>query len=89
MGVGAGPAPHRMQGEALNLTWFRGAERKDGWMKVCPECRTKNDDLSHFCKKCGFLLANSSLKEKRDKVLAQKRLPWMWITLIIAGFALG
>jgi hypothetical protein len=58
-------------------------------MKVCPECRTKNDDLNHFCKKCGFLLSNSSLKEKRDKVLAQKKLPWMWITLIIAFFALG
>jgi hypothetical protein len=66
-----------------------GGERKDGWMKVCPECRTKNDDLSHFCKKCGFLLSNSSLKEKRDKVLAQKKFPWMWITLIIAVLALG
>ena len=29
-------------------------------MKVCPECRTKNDDVSNFCKKCGFLLSHSS-----------------------------
>jgi hypothetical protein len=67
----------------------QGGERKATWMKVCPECRTKNDDLNHFCKKCGFLLSNSSLKEKRDKVLAQKKLPWMWITSIVAFFALG
>ncbi len=58
-------------------------------MKVCPECRTKNDDLDHFCKKCGFLLSNSSLKEKRDKVLAEKKLPWMWVTFIAAVLALG
>jgi len=67
----------------------QGGERKDSWMKVCPECRTKNEDLSHFCEKCGFLLSNSSLKEKRDKVLAQKKLPWMWIALIVAFVALG
>lgn len=58
-------------------------------MKVCLECRTKNDDLNHFCKKCGFLLSNASLKEKRDEVLAQKRLPWMWIAFIVAFLAIG
>ncbi len=58
-------------------------------MKVCPECRTKNDDLNHFCRKCGFLLSNASLREKKDKVLAQKKLPWKWITLIVVFSALG
>lgn len=68
---------------------LRGGERKDAWVKICPECRTKNDDFDHFCKKCGFLLSNSSLKEKKEKVLAKNRLPRMWIVFVIAVFALG
>ncbi len=58
-------------------------------MKVCPECRTKNDDFDHFCKKCGLLLSNVSLKGKREKVLVENRLPRMWIVFIIAIFMLG
>jgi uncharacterized membrane protein len=75
--------------ESFEEDGSKGGERKDARVKICPECRTKNDDLDHFCKKCGFLLSNSSLKEKRDKVLAQKRLSRMWIVFIIAVFALG
>jgi hypothetical protein len=30
MGVGAGPVPHRVQGEALNLAWFRGRKEING-----------------------------------------------------------
>lgn len=46
-------------------------------MKVCPECRTKNDDLTSFCKKCGLLLAGPAFKEKKEKVLGErKKSPW-------------
>lgn len=59
-------------------------------MKVCPECRTKNDDLTHFCKKCGLLLTASSLKEKREKVSGgQKKSPWVFISLILIALVLG
>jgi hypothetical protein len=69
---------------------FKGGERKGGWMKVCPECRTKNDDVNNFCKKCGFLLAGPAFNEKREKVLGErKRSPWVFISLIVIAFALG
>jgi len=59
-------------------------------MKVCPECRTKNDDVSNFCKKCGFLLAGSSFKEKREKVLGeQRKYPWTFISLVVIAVVLG
>jgi len=59
-------------------------------MRVCPGCRTKNEDASHFCKKCGFLLAGSSFQEKREKVLGEKKkTPWVFISLIVIAFALG
>jgi len=59
-------------------------------MEVCPECRTKNDDLSHFCKKCGFLLAGSSFQEKREKVLGERRKsPWGLISLVAIVVVLG
>ena len=68
----------------------QGGERKGYWMKVCPECRTKNDDVNNFCKKCGFLLSGSSFKDKREKVLGEKKKsPWMFISLIIIAFVLG
>ena len=58
-------------------------------MKVCPECRTKNENVNTSCKKCGFLFSNSSLKDKREKVLGKKKTPWVWITLIIVAFVAG
>jgi uncharacterized membrane protein len=69
---------------------MKGGERKDHLMKVCPECRTKNDDVSNFCKKCGFLLSNSSFKDKKEKVLAEKKKsPWFFISLIFIAIVLG
>jgi uncharacterized membrane protein len=59
-------------------------------MKVCPECRTRNDDVSNFCKKCGVPMAGSSFKEKREKVLGEKKKsPWVLISLIVGAFVLG
>jgi len=67
-----------------------GGERKDRRMKVCPQCQTKNDDLSNFCKKCGLLLAGPGFKEKREKVLGErKRSPWNLISLGVIVVALG
>jgi len=59
-------------------------------MKVCPECRTKNDDLTNFCKKCGFLLASPAFKEKKEKVLGEKKKsPWGFISLGVIAVVLG
>jgi uncharacterized membrane protein len=59
-------------------------------MKVCPECRTKNDDLTNFCKKCGFLLAGPAFKEKKEKVLGErKKSPWSLISLGVIVVVLG
>lgn len=64
------PSPSLLRGREGKV---QGGERKDGWMKVCPECQTKNDDLNNFCKKCGFLLAGPAFKEKREKVLGERK----------------
>src|SRR4030042_2487319 len=59
-------------------------------MKVCPECRTKNDDVSNFCKKCGFLMAGASFMDKREKVLGEKKkAPWICISFIVIALLLG
>jgi len=59
-------------------------------MKVCPECQTKNDDTNNFCKKCGFLMTGSSFKDKREKVLGEKKKsPWFFISLILIVVVLG
>jgi hypothetical protein len=58
-------------------------------MKVCPQCQTKNDDASNSCKKCGFLMAGSSFKDKREKVLGEKKSPRILISLIIIALLLG
>lgn len=60
-------------------------------MKVCPKCQTKNEDSSNFCKKCGFKLANASFQDKKEKVLGEqkRKLPWMFISLIVVAVALG
>ncbi len=59
-------------------------------MKICPECRTKNDDVNNFCKKCGFLMTGSSFKEKREKVSGgHKKSPWVFISFILIALVLG
>ncbi|HUL22846.1 MAG TPA: DUF2318 domain-containing protein [Thermodesulfobacteriota bacterium] len=59
-------------------------------MKVCPECRTKNDDLTNFCKKCGLVLAGPAFKDKREKVLGnEKKSPWVLISLGVIAVVLG
>jgi uncharacterized membrane protein len=81
------------------LSWIRegrqrkevqGRGRKKGWMKLCPECRTKNDDASHFCEKCGFLLAGAVFKEKSEKVLGKKKkTPSLLISFVVMVIVLG
>lgn len=67
-----------------------GGERKEDKMKVCPECRTKNNDGDNFCKKCGCPISDSSFQDKREKVLGEKKKsPWMFISLIVIAFGLG
>ena len=60
-------------------------------MKACPKCHTKNQDSSHFCKKCGFQLSNSSFQDKKEKVLGEKkRKPyWVPVSLVIIAIALA
>ncbi len=59
-------------------------------MKVCPECRTKNDDVNHFCKKCGFLFTGTSFSEKREEVSGrQKKSPWGFIFFFLIALVLG
>ena len=68
----------------------QGGERKDRQMRVCPECRTKNEDLANFCKKCGLLLAGPAFKEKKEKVLGErKKSPWGFISLGVIVVVLG
>jgi hypothetical protein len=68
----------------------QGGERKGRRMKVCPECRTKNDDLTNFCKKCGLLLAGPAFREKKEKVLGErKKSPWGLISLGVIVVVLG
>lgn len=44
--------------------------------KTCPKCQTKNQISNRYCKKCGFYLSGTSLKDKRARVLAgKKRMP--------------
>jgi hypothetical protein len=42
-------------------------------MKACPKCKTKNQESSRFCKKCGFRLSDSSFQDKKEKVLGEKK----------------
>ena len=59
-------------------------------MKVCPECQTKNDDASNFCKKCGLLLNGPAFKEKKERVLGErKKSPWRLISLGVIVVVLG
>lgn len=60
-------------------------------MKPCPKCRTKNQDSSNFCKKCGFKLSDSSFEDKKEKVLGEKRRSpdWIPISLVIVAIVLG
>ena len=59
-------------------------------MKRCPECRTKNDDASHFCEKCGLLLAGAVFQEKGERHLGKrKKTPSLLIVFIVAVMVLG
>jgi hypothetical protein len=56
-------------------------------MKACPKCKTKNQESSRFCKKCGFQLSGSSFQDKKDKVLGEKKKNF-WIPISLAVFAI-
>jgi uncharacterized membrane protein YvbJ len=59
-------------------------------MKVCPECQAKNEETSNFCKKCGFHMVDSAFKDKRERVLDEKkRFPRILLALIIIALLLG
>jgi hypothetical protein len=59
-------------------------------MKVCPECQTKNEETSNFCKKCGFQMADSHFKDKRERVLNEKKsFPRILLFLIMIALLLG
>jgi len=56
-------------------------------MRTCPKCQTKNQDSSIFCKKCGFQLSGSSLQDKKEKVLGEKKRKHLWIPISLAVVA--
>jgi len=60
-------------------------------MNPCPRCKTKNDDSNRFCKECGVPLAGSSLQDKKEKVLGdkKKKSPWVRVTLIVVAVVLA
>ena len=59
-------------------------------MKICPKCKTKNDDSSRFCKECGDQLSGSSFQDKKEKILGQKKkAPWVMISLIVVAAVLA
>jgi ribosomal protein L40E len=58
-------------------------------MKVCPKCQTKNQDSSHFCKKCGSKLLGPNLQEKRNKVLGEKKRKPYWVPVSLAILAVA
>jgi len=59
-------------------------------MKVCPECQAKNEETNNFCKKCGFHMVDSAFKDKRERVLDEKkRFPRILLALILIALLLG
>lgn len=57
-------------------------------MKACTKCQTKNQDLSRFCKNCGFQLSDSSFQGKKDKVLGKKERKPYWIPISLGIIAI-
>ena len=59
-------------------------------MKACPKCKTRNEDSSQFCKKCGISLSPSSFKEKKETVMGErkKRIALVPIALFIIALIL-
>jgi uncharacterized membrane protein len=62
-------------------------KKEDRKMKACPKCQTKNQDSNNFCKKCGFQLSGSSLQDKKDKVLGEKKKKPYWFPISLAAVA--
>lgn len=59
-------------------------------MKICSKCQTKNQDSSHFCKKCGMKLSDLSFRDKKEKVLGEKKHSyWVPTSLVVAALILG
>ena len=58
-------------------------------MKACPKCQTKNQDSSDFCKRCGVKLSGPLFKDKKEKVLGDKKGKSLWITISMAIFAIA
>ncbi|MFB3884797.1 MAG: Fe-S-containing protein [Thermodesulfobacteriota bacterium] len=59
-------------------------------MILCPKCQTKNQESSHFCKKCGSKLSDSTFQSKKEKVIGEKKRPyWIPVSLAILAIALA
>ena len=58
-------------------------------MKACPKCQTKNQESSHFCKKCSFQFSNSSFQDKKEKVMGEKKRKRLWIPISLAAIAVA
>lgn len=57
-------------------------------MKACPKCKTKNQDSSNFCKKCGLQLSNSTFQDKKEEVLGEKKRKSYWLPISLAAIAI-
>jgi uncharacterized protein len=59
-------------------------------MKVCPKCQVKNEESSNFCKQCGVQISGSQFKDKKERVLGEKKKShWVLISLVIVAIGLG
>ena len=59
-------------------------------MNACPVCKAKNQDSSLFCKKCGSKMSGSEFREKKEKVLGEKKkFPWPTAILVMVAVILG
>lgn len=57
-------------------------------MKICPNCKTKNQDSNNFCNKCGFKLLASEFQEKKEKILGERKKKPYWIPIIFGTIAI-
>ena len=59
-------------------------------MRVCPKCQAKNEESSNFCKQCGVQISGPQFKDKKERVLGEKKKSrWVLISLVIVAMGLG
>ena len=57
-------------------------------MIFCPKCQAKNQESSHFCKKCGLKLSGSTFQNKKEQVIGEKKKSY-WISISLAVLAIA